>query len=100
MGDRSFEVHDAPTLAPDYAALPPSKQLDSYTWAGSHIDLEGTLPGTTGIGDEMRTCGACKGGAVAFIYVHYFHHIVESDITVELLCDGCGRFTVHHYARP
>ena len=99
MGDWSHEVHDDATLAGDYASLPETKQVDAYTWVGSRILLERTLPGTSGISDDMRRCAACDSVETACIYVHYFHHIVESDITLELRCEQCGKFTVHHYER-
>lgn len=99
----SFETttSDAPTLAPsDFARMPPVVKRSDEEWHGSGFRPRDVLPNAGfPFEDEMKSCGACKSRDVLCIFLHYFHHIVESDVRVELVCNACRKFTVHAFIR-
>jgi hypothetical protein len=98
----TFETrtNDKPTLAPaDFATMAPVVPIDDESWHGSGFRPADVLQHRFPFEDDMSACGACRSRDVRCIYLHYFHHIVESDVRVELVCNACGKFTVHVFER-
>jgi hypothetical protein len=101
----SKEVHTRPTRAPShFAELPPAVRFSAaralvVEYHGSGFQPADVLGQQTGPHTAMNECGACGSTDTRAIYLKYFHHMVESEVIVELVCAVCGKFTVHLFER-
>ena len=94
------EVSDTPIKAPaNFASLPAYVQLDDDTWHGAGFTQQEVLPPGYHGRSEMQFCGACRSEDTRCIFVRYYHNFVESEILVEVLCNVCGKFTLHTFER-
>jgi hypothetical protein len=96
----SHTVSDSPIEAPaNFASLPPYVQVDDETWHGSGFRQRDVLPPGYHGRSEMEVCGACRSEDTRCIFFRYYHNFVESDIRVEVVCNACGKFTLHRFLR-
>ncbi|MBN1485173.1 MAG: hypothetical protein JXA37_10655 [Chloroflexia bacterium] len=100
-------VSDRPQFAPpEYASLEPCVDISKsgrgwgfpeYTGSGVPLEEHPFKPQEEFHSVRSR-CGACGSENTLCIYLHYIGGLgTGKDMTVELVCRDCGKFTVDTY---
>ena len=101
-------VSDQPRYAPEnYAALDPCVDISGrdggipfpeYTGSGVPLAEHPFRPQETTRWGVSSECGHCGSMDTLCIYLHYVGGLgTGQDMTVELVCRDCGKFTVDVY---